>query len=159
MLLQGLQLVPVANQTLPSWPTNCNRGPWCLFLRQPMLTHLDWTMLKGNGHLHPKMVPTTWMLYVCAVQSSPWLHGIWIKPSQHVGSAVVDKVIKWLRNVYFLHFNLSTFFSGYLSINRFGTIFASAHAGMTAEGDNSVLMQVRKVYFAIVPCRLGWPKP
>ena len=30
---------------------------------------------------------------------------------------------------------------GYLSINRFGTIFASAHAGMTAEGDNSVLMQ------------------
>ncbi len=30
---------------------------------------------------------------------------------------------------------------GYLSINRFGTVFASAHAGMTAEGDNSVLMQ------------------
>ena len=30
---------------------------------------------------------------------------------------------------------------GYLSVNRFGTIFASAHAGMTAEGDNSVLMQ------------------
>merc|ERR1719384_2891151 len=30
---------------------------------------------------------------------------------------------------------------GYLSINRFGEIFASAHAGMTAEGDNSVLMQ------------------
>ena len=30
---------------------------------------------------------------------------------------------------------------GYLSVNRLGTIFASAHAGMTAEGDNSVLMQ------------------
>jgi len=30
---------------------------------------------------------------------------------------------------------------GYLSVNRFGEIFASAHAGMTAEGDNSVLMQ------------------
>ena len=28
-----------------------------------------------------------------------------------------------------------------MSINRFGTVFASAHAGMTAEGDNSVLMQ------------------
>jgi hypothetical protein len=38
--------------------------------------------------------------------------------------------------------------SGYLSINRFGTIFASAHAGMTAEGDNSVLMQVG-FYFMI----------
>ena len=38
--------------------------------------------------------------------------------------------------------------SGYLSINRFGTIFASAHAGMTAEGDNSVLMQVGS-YFMI----------
>ena len=37
---------------------------------------------------------------------------------------------------------------GYLSINRFGTIFASAHAGMTAEGDNSVLMQVGS-YFMI----------
>ena len=30
---------------------------------------------------------------------------------------------------------------GYLSINRFGDMFGSAHAGMTAEGDNSVLMQ------------------
>lgn len=30
---------------------------------------------------------------------------------------------------------------GYLSINMFGTHLASAHAGMTAEGDNSVLMQ------------------
>ena len=38
---------------------------------------------------------------------------------------------------------LQSFFlgQGYLSINRFGTVFASAHAGMTAEGDNSVLMQ------------------
>eukprot|EP00095_Tigriopus_kingsejongensis_P001058 maker-scaffold631_size122145-snap-gene-0.40 protein:Tk01058 transcript:maker-scaffold631_size122145-snap-gene-0.40-mRNA-1 annotation:"acyl-coenzyme a oxidase peroxisomal" len=30
---------------------------------------------------------------------------------------------------------------GYLSINRFGDFFGSAHAGITAEGDNSVLMQ------------------
>lgn len=30
---------------------------------------------------------------------------------------------------------------GYLSINGFGEMFGSAHAGMTAEGDNSVLMQ------------------
>ena len=30
---------------------------------------------------------------------------------------------------------------GYLSINRFGELWAGAHAGMTAEGDNSVLMQ------------------
>jgi len=30
---------------------------------------------------------------------------------------------------------------GYLSVNRIGTYFGSAHAGQTAEGDNSVLMQ------------------
>ncbi len=30
---------------------------------------------------------------------------------------------------------------GYLAVNRFGEFFGSAHAGMTAEGDNSVLMQ------------------
>ncbi len=30
---------------------------------------------------------------------------------------------------------------GYLSVNRLGSVFSSAHAGMTAEGDNSVLMQ------------------
>ena len=30
---------------------------------------------------------------------------------------------------------------GYLSVNRFGSIIGFAHAGMTAEGDNSVLMQ------------------
>ncbi|KAF9946302.1 acyl-Coenzyme A oxidase [Mortierella alpina] len=30
---------------------------------------------------------------------------------------------------------------GYLSVNRFGEMIAFAHAGMTAEGDNSVLMQ------------------
>ncbi|XP_040565436.1 uncharacterized protein [Lepeophtheirus salmonis] len=30
---------------------------------------------------------------------------------------------------------------GYLSVNRLGIYFGSAHAGMTAEGDNSVLMQ------------------
>ncbi|KAF9989117.1 hypothetical protein BGZ75_007489 [Mortierella antarctica] len=30
---------------------------------------------------------------------------------------------------------------GYLSVNRFGEMISFAHAGMTAEGDNSVLMQ------------------
>ena len=30
---------------------------------------------------------------------------------------------------------------GYLSVNRFGQIIGFAHAGMTAEGDNKVLMQ------------------
>ncbi|KAF9431912.1 hypothetical protein BGZ76_011532 [Entomortierella beljakovae] len=30
---------------------------------------------------------------------------------------------------------------GYLSVNRFGEMIAFSHAGMTAEGDNSVLMQ------------------
>ncbi|KAF9198925.1 acyl-Coenzyme A oxidase, partial [Podila verticillata] len=30
---------------------------------------------------------------------------------------------------------------GYLSVNRFGEFIAFSHAGMTAEGDNSVLMQ------------------
>ena len=30
---------------------------------------------------------------------------------------------------------------GYLSVNRFGQFIAFSHAGMTAEGDNSVLMQ------------------
>merc|ERR1712008_552549 len=30
---------------------------------------------------------------------------------------------------------------GYLSCNRFGTFLGLAHAAMTAEGDNSVLMQ------------------
>ncbi|KAF9923272.1 hypothetical protein FBU30_006650 [Linnemannia zychae] len=30
---------------------------------------------------------------------------------------------------------------GYLSVNRFGDMIGHAHAGMTAEGDNSVLMQ------------------
>ena len=32
-------------------------------------------------------------------------------------------------------------FQGYLSCNRFGTFLGLAHAAMTAEGDNSVLMQ------------------
>lgn len=32
-------------------------------------------------------------------------------------------------------------YQGYLSCNRFGTFIGLAHAGMTAEGDNSVLMQ------------------
>ena len=32
-------------------------------------------------------------------------------------------------------------FQGYLSVNRFGTFLGLAHAAMTAEGDNSVLMQ------------------
>eukprot|EP00955_Chlamydomonas_euryale_P026654 281117-Chlamydomonas_euryale.AAC.1 len=30
---------------------------------------------------------------------------------------------------------------GYLSVNRFGSLLGFAHAGMTAEGDNRVLMQ------------------
>lgn len=30
---------------------------------------------------------------------------------------------------------------GYLSVNKFGAILGFAHAGMTAEGDNRVLMQ------------------
>jgi len=39
---------------------------------------------------------------------------------------------------------------GYLSANRIGTYFGSAHAGMTAEGDNSVLMQkVAKEHLAL----------
>ena len=33
------------------------------------------------------------------------------------------------------------YFQGYLSCNRFGTFLGLAHAAMTAEGDNSVLMQ------------------
>lgn len=38
---------------------------------------------------------------------------------------------------------------GYLSVNRFGSHIGFAHAGMTAEGDNSVLMQkVAKEYLA-----------
>ena len=34
------------------------------------------------------------------------------------------------------------YFQGYLSCNRFGVFLGLAHAAMTAEGDNSVLMQV-----------------
>ena len=38
---------------------------------------------------------------------------------------------------------------GYLSCNRFGQILGFAHAGMTAEGDNRVLMmKVSKEYMA-----------
>jgi acyl-CoA oxidase len=38
---------------------------------------------------------------------------------------------------------------GYLSCNRFGQIIGFAHAGMTAEGDNRVLMmKVSKEYLA-----------
>jgi hypothetical protein len=38
---------------------------------------------------------------------------------------------------------------GYLSVNKFGAILGFAHAGMTAEGDNRVLMQkVAKEYLA-----------
>lgn len=40
---------------------------------------------------------------------------------------------------------------GYLSCNRFGQILGFAHAGMTAEGDNRVLMmKVSKEYLASV---------
>ena len=37
---------------------------------------------------------------------------------------------------------------GYLSVNRFGAILGFAHAGMTAEGDNRVLMQKVCTYSA-----------
>ena len=36
---------------------------------------------------------------------------------------------------------------GYLSVNRFGAILGFAHAGMTAEGDNRVLMQKVKHFY------------
>ena len=39
---------------------------------------------------------------------------------------------------------------GYLSCNRFGTFLGLAHAAMTAEGDNSVLMQ------KVAKEHLGW---
>lgn len=40
---------------------------------------------------------------------------------------------------------------GYLSVNRFGQFIAFSHAGMTAEGDNSVLMQkVAKELVALI---------
>jgi len=39
---------------------------------------------------------------------------------------------------------------GYLSCNRFGPFIGLAHAAMTAEGDNSVLMQ--KVMLILLPC-------
>lgn len=43
---------------------------------------------------------------------------------------------------------------GYLSCNRFGQILGFAHAGMTAEGDNRVLMQkVAKELLGM----MGWP--
>jgi len=44
---------------------------------------------------------------------------------------------------------------GYLSVNRFGTLLGFAHAGMTAEGDNRVLMQkVAKELLGMA----SWPK-
>lgn len=43
---------------------------------------------------------------------------------------------------------------GYLSVNRFGSLMGFAHAGMTAEGDNRVLMQ--KVAKELLPM-LAWP--
>jgi len=40
---------------------------------------------------------------------------------------------------------------GYLSVNRFGSFIGFSHAGMTAEGDNSVLMQkVSKEFLAAI---------
>jgi acyl-CoA oxidase len=43
---------------------------------------------------------------------------------------------------------------GYLSVNRFGELMGFAHAGMTAEGDNRVLMQkVAKELLGM----LSWP--
>ncbi|KAF9584912.1 hypothetical protein BGW38_004720 [Lunasporangiospora selenospora] len=44
---------------------------------------------------------------------------------------------------------------GYLSVNRFGQMIGFAHAGMTAEGDNSVLMQkVAKERLTLFPSLL-----
>merc|ERR1719423_335381 len=50
---------------------------------------------------------------------------------------------------------------GYLSCNRFGTFLGLAHAAMTAEGDNSVLMQkVAKERLAVFkPTKLTPPGP
>ncbi len=46
---------------------------------------------------------------------------------------------------------------GYLSCNRFGTFLGLAHAAMTAEGDNSVLMQkVAKERLAVLQ-KKGFP--
>jgi len=48
---------------------------------------------------------------------------------------------------------------GYLSCNRFGTFLGLAHAAMTAEGDNSVLMQkVAKERLDILAKTGGFPK-
>lgn len=49
---------------------------------------------------------------------------------------------------------------GYLSVNRFGSVIGFAHAGMTAEGDNSVLMQkVSKEYLAAMGSGAGAGAP
>ena len=49
---------------------------------------------------------------------------------------------------------------GYLSVNRFGSVIGFAHAGMTAEGDNSVLMQkVSKEYLAAMGTGVGAGAP
>ena len=48
---------------------------------------------------------------------------------------------------------------GYLSCNRFGTFLGLAHAAMTAEGDNSVLMQkVAKEHLAVL-AKKGFKNP
>merc|ERR1712038_1748249 len=48
---------------------------------------------------------------------------------------------------------------GYLSVNRFGTFLGLAHAAMTAEGDNSVLMQkVAKEHLGIM-AKKGFKNP
>ena len=48
---------------------------------------------------------------------------------------------------------------GYLSVNRFGAAIGAAHAAMTAEGDNSVLMQkVTKEHMSLFkPHKLNKP--
>ncbi|CAG9460846.1 unnamed protein product [Pedinophyceae sp. YPF-701] len=45
---------------------------------------------------------------------------------------------------------------GYLSVNRLGSIIGFAHAGMTAEGDNRVLMQ--KVAKELLSVAQSWPE-
>ena len=63
---------------------------------------------------------------------------------------------KVLRKVKLIDFKT---LQGYLSCNRFGTFLGLAHAAMTAEGDNSVLMQkVAKEHLAVM-AKKGFKNP
>lgn len=54
---------------------------------------------------------------------------------------VIKPLISWQTNVVATTCRERCGGQGYLSANKFGQILGFAHAGMTAEGDNSVLMQ------------------